>query len=81
MVTTTNNTAHIEQQVSQQRSEIASLKGRISMLSQDIGDMKRDIADFRQRVTDDMTALVENIQNKHQIIINYELIAAEVILL
>ena len=66
MVTTTNNTAHLEQQVSQQRSEIARLKGRISTLSEDLGAVKRDIADFRQRVTDDMTALVENIQEERK---------------
>jgi predicted nucleic acid-binding Zn-ribbon protein len=66
MVTTTNNTAHLEQQVGQQRSEIARLKGRISTLSEDIDGMKRDIADFRRRVTDDMTALVENIQEERK---------------
>ena len=66
MVTTTNNTAHLEQQVNQQRTEIARLKGRISTLSEDLGAVKRDIADFRQRVTDDMTALVENIQEERR---------------
>jgi len=64
MATTTTNTAHLEQQVNQQRSEIARLKGRISTLSEDLGAIKRDIADFRRRVTDDMTALVENIQEE-----------------
>ena len=64
MATTT--TAHLEQQVSQQRSEIARLKGRISTLSEDLDGIKRDIADFRRRVTDDMTALVENIQEERK---------------
>jgi|18_taG_2_1085343.scaffolds.fasta_scaffold64586_1 predicted nucleic acid-binding Zn-ribbon protein len=64
MATTT--TAHLEQQVSQQRSEIARLKGRISTLSEDLNGIKRDIADFRRRVTDDMTALVENIQEERK---------------
>ena len=64
MATTT--TAHLEQQVSQQRSEIARLKGRISTLSEDLDGIKRDIADFRRRVTDDMTALVKNIQEERK---------------
>jgi molecular chaperone GrpE (heat shock protein) len=64
MATTT--TAHLEQQVSQQRSEIARLKGRISTLSEDLNGIKRDIADFRRRVTDDMTALVKNIQEERK---------------
>jgi predicted nucleic acid-binding Zn-ribbon protein len=64
MATTT--TAHLEQQVSQQRSEIARLKGRISTLSEDLNGIKRDIADFRRRVTDDMSALVENIQEERK---------------
>ena len=64
MATTT--TAHLEHQVSQQRSEIARLKGRISTLSEDLNGIKRDIADFRRRVTDDMTALVENIQEERK---------------
>jgi len=64
MATTT--TVHLEQQVSQQRSEIARLKGRISTLSEDLNGIKRDIADFRRRVTDDMTALVENIQEERK---------------
>ena len=64
MATTT--TVHLEQQVSQQRSEIARLKGRISTLSEDLDGIKRDIADFRRRVTDDMTALVENIQEERK---------------
>ena len=62
MSTTTNNTAHLEKQVKEQRTEIARLKGRISTLSEDLGAVKRDIADFRRRVTDDMTSLVENIK-------------------
>ena len=64
MATTT--TAHLEQQVSQQRSEIARLKGKIGALSEDLNGIKRDIADFRRRVTDDMTALVENIQEERK---------------
>ena len=66
MATTTNDTAHMEQQMKQQRSEIARLKGRISTLSEDLNGIKRDIADFRRRVTDDMTALVENIQEERK---------------
>ena len=64
--TTTNNTEYIEQRVNQQQSEIARLKGRIGALSEDLNGIKRDIADFRRRVTDDMSALVENIQEERK---------------
>ena len=76
MPTTTNNTLSAEQQefvaefmllrrqVFDLNQEIARLKGRGGKLSEDLDAMKVDIANFRRRVTEDMTALIKNVQEE-----------------